>query len=153
MLNRLSIWPEAALSVMFNKKAQNLSPYLGSRLCVFTSGSFAFFHFQLHYINLCLFFTSGTIEWKVEHRCISVHFGSCLGITDRAVNPSGILLIFTHKITSSIAFALRGNVGLYRQLFLILERAALRSEVEPSKYFSRNASNNASWIFSFGIRD
>ena len=112
---------------MCNKKAQSLSPQLGSRLCVFTSGSFAFFHFQLHYINLCLFFTSGTIEWKVEHHRISIHFGSCLGITDRAVNPSGILFIFTHKITSSIAYALRGNVGLLQAA--IFDPGECRTEV------------------------
>ena len=98
------------------KNTQSLPPTLGKQALRFTSGSFAYCYFQLHYINSGFLFALRAKKGKFEHNRVGVHFGSCFGVADRAANPSKILLIFTHKITSSIAFALRNDVWLYRRL-------------------------------------
>ena len=69
---------------------------MGKQALRFTSGSFAFRHFQLHYINLCFIFASRAEERKVEHRCIDINLGSGLRTTNWAVNPICELFIILH---------------------------------------------------------
>jgi len=54
----------------------------------FTSGSFAYRHLQLHYINLDFFFTFGAVKRKVEHRRICIHLCPGFSIADWAMNPT-----------------------------------------------------------------
>lgn len=98
-------------------KIRRACPQYGKQALRFTSGSFAFRHFQLHYIDNGFLFASGTEKRKIKHRCIAVHFGSGFGIADWAANPTGILLFFTHNITSRDAFALRSDRLANRQPF------------------------------------
>ena len=78
----------------------------GSRLCVFTSGSFAYDHFQLNDINSDFLFALGAKKRKIHQNGIRIHFGSCFAVAYGAANPQGYFWIvhFTPLTLYSSAF-------------------------------------------------
>ena len=54
---------------------------------LFTTGSFAYDHFQFYDINANLFFTLGAKKRKVYQNGIFIHFSSCLAAADWTAYP------------------------------------------------------------------
>ena len=110
---RVSMHCEQKMHVPQQKKMRAWLPLnKGKQALCFTSGSFAQNHFQLHHININLFSAFGAIQREIDQHSICENSGPCFSSTNRAPNPSWLFSIFTHKITSSVAFALRSIVWL-----------------------------------------
>ena len=73
-----------------------------SRLCVFTSGSFAWHHFQLYDINLCFLFALGAIERETHKYRFPMDFDSGLAAANRAANPERIVRCLIHRNSSKL---------------------------------------------------
>lgn len=65
---------------------------MGSRLCVFTTSSFAFGYFRLLNINLSFLFALMTVHRKITHHRIATYFGSYFAAAVWITNPSGTFL-------------------------------------------------------------
>lgn len=98
-----------------SNKTEPASPlYGGGKLALhFMSGSFAQYHFQLHYINHNFLLALGAIKRKFYKNRIRIDLRSCLPSTDRTMNPERILSIVAHFYTSNDGIALRQAPGFY----------------------------------------
>ena len=88
----------------------------GSRLCVFTSGSFAYDHFQLNDINSDLLFALGAKKRKIHQNGIRIHFGSRFAVAYGASDPQRIIKVIIHVYTSDYGIALRSTSGIFHYL-------------------------------------
>lgn len=88
----------------------------GSRLCVFTSGSFAYDHFQLNDINSDFLFALGAKKRKIHQNGIRIHFGSRFAVAYGGTNPQRIISFFIHVYTSDYGIALRSTSGIFHYL-------------------------------------
>ena len=110
----------------------------GSRLCVFTSGSFAYDHFQLNDINSDFLFALGAKKRKIHQNGIRIHFGSRFAVAYGATNPQRIISFFIHVYTSDDGIALRSTSGILHYLYSKMRRS-YRST------FTRHRNNNKRW--------
>ena len=93
-------------------KKRSLHPLSrGSRLRVSTSGSFAYYHFQLYYINQNFFLAFGAKKRELHQNRIRIYLGSCFPIANGATHPQGIVSIVFHLRTSDLDIALRSTSG------------------------------------------
>ena len=73
---------------------------MGSRLCTFVTGSFAYYHFQLYDIYLGFLFAFRAIKRKFYKDCILIHFCFCLCSAERARYPQRLVFAIVQNYTS-----------------------------------------------------
>ena len=62
----------------------------------FTSGLFAYGHFQLRNIDPDFCFAFWAVQWEIKYHCILTYFGSGLTAANRTVNPLGSVQFVIH---------------------------------------------------------
>ncbi len=73
---------------------------MGSRLCTFVTGSFAYYHFQLYDIYLCFLFAFRAIKRKFYKDGILIHLRFCLCSAKRARYPQRLVFAIVQNYTS-----------------------------------------------------
>ena len=87
-------WGECGLVSIENEPAARM--VIGVAGSAFTSGLFAYGHFQLRNIDPDFGFTLGAVQREIVHYRIFAYFGSGLASTNGAVNPLCCLLLYIH---------------------------------------------------------
>ena len=99
------------------------SLFTESRLCVFTSGSFAWHHFQLYDINIGFLFALGAIEREANKHRFPMDFDSALAAANRAMDPKRIVRCLIHRNSSKIKWFCVNRLAPIKQLAIISSKS------------------------------
>ena len=108
---------------LYNKQSLQSLLVRESRLCVFTSGSFAWHHFQLYDIDSSFLFALGAIEWEMHKNRFPIDFDSTLAAANRAANPKRIVRCLIHRNSSEIKWFCVNRLAPIKQLAMISSKS------------------------------